>query len=143
MTAGGAHHPKVPYHPPPSIAHEIYVAIGFLVTMALAMFSFALWWRWQQKREDIKEVERRRELSRRGFPATEKYYAEEEEEEKEEQVESRASGDGAKGDVVVGDGKGTNEAVRDGEDDGEEFKRVEESRGQIEGSGEGRKVVHV
>lgn len=88
-------------------------------------------------------MERRRELSRRGFPATEKYYDEEEEEEKEEQVESRASGDGAKGDVVEGDGKGTNEVVRDGEDDGEEFKRVEESRGQVEGSGEGRKVVHI
>lgn len=75
-------------------------------------------------------MERRRELSRRGFPATEKYYddEQEEEDEKEEQVENETTGD---------------EAVRDGEDDGEEFQRVEESRGQVEGSGEARKVAHV
>jgi hypothetical protein len=74
MTAGGFSNSEVKYHPPSSIAHEIGIAVGFLIIMILSFVSFSLWWKWQQKREVIKERERCAGLSRRGFPAVEKFY---------------------------------------------------------------------
>lgn len=86
---GGRSH--IPYHPPPSIGHEIGVMFAGFATMVIGMYIFFsslclhlyvfavvnarcigaglfyLWWQWNLKRELVKEEERVRDLKNRGL----------------------------------------------------------------------------
>lgn len=58
---------EVPYHPPPSVGHEIGVIFGGIGSMLLGALLFYLWWRVKLAREIKEERERVEGLRARGL----------------------------------------------------------------------------
>lgn len=58
---------EVPYHPPPSIGHEIGVIFGGIGSMIVGALLFYLWWRVKLAREIQQERERVEDLRSRGL----------------------------------------------------------------------------
>ncbi|KAF2739565.1 hypothetical protein EJ04DRAFT_559903 [Polyplosphaeria fusca] len=65
--AGGGGASTVPYHPPPSVGHEIGVMFGGFGAMILGALLFYLWWRVMLARDLKREEDRVISLKRRGL----------------------------------------------------------------------------
>ncbi|KAF2240605.1 hypothetical protein BU26DRAFT_525836 [Trematosphaeria pertusa] len=65
--SGGGGSSSIPYHPPPSIGHEIGVMFGGIGAMVVGALLFYVWWHFSLARELKKEEDRVRGLRERGL----------------------------------------------------------------------------
>ncbi|KAF2269125.1 hypothetical protein CC78DRAFT_303799 [Lojkania enalia] len=70
--AGGGGGSDVPYHPPPSVGHEIGVMFGGFGAMLVGAILFYLWWRVKLAKDIKTEEERVNGLKTRGLFSEEK-----------------------------------------------------------------------
>ncbi|MCJ1426743.1 hypothetical protein MMC29_004646 [Sticta canariensis] len=67
MPAEAAQTSEIPYHPAPSVGHELGIMFGFMAIFVISMGVYLFLWKLGNRRNEAYEIARREKLAQRGF----------------------------------------------------------------------------